>query len=227
MKLKLVVSILFFLQLAGICYSQEPELPWYKRHSERVFARYSHEFDTFDRYSFGFGVNLFAHVYTEFDFLGMVATSEDPYSIGQGNYSVAPLVFSAFCLLTGGFRKSPVYWGPDINLISALPMLLTNTRYIFPLFKGAYKYDHSVKYTYFPRFSLFVENSTDYFYNRNHKWAQIAPGAGLRVYFGHPYIEWGLSVGYKRAFQTDFSGRTHSKNIYFVGWGGDFLLCPV
>jgi hypothetical protein len=196
MNLRILIFIIFLTGLS-LSFAKEND------DAVRLVFNYSHEYYTIDRAEFGAGGEFMNFLNVESSIIGYSHISDDSYNKGKANSSLAPTCIGLFSSLLGLLTEAKSE--TSVALV-AIPVFLTNTMFYVPLEGHANVTVH---------IAPFIKNDTDYYMFREHKWGQITPGAGVRVFLRTT----GIALGVERAFQSDFKGNTRIENMFFFRIG--------
>lgn len=200
MKFKIVLLLIFSLITIPLL-SQTSKSDSLKNAHISMILKYTNDFHSNNRISTAASIAFFSNYLIEMDILAYDWLSKDCINSNRNNISIFPLIDLGLFYLTGNGK-----WENDWTI---LPLTLTNSSHQLYLFGNP---DYS-DYNKHPGFnlSLFTKNCTNIYIIQKIYWIEIAPGAGIKLY----YCPFALDIGFERKYQIVEKQRAKFEDGFF------------
>jgi hypothetical protein len=175
-------------------------------HNALIF-KHSNDFHSTNKTSIGVAYPVSKNYLIDFDLFQFAWINKDPFNEFERNVSVFP-IFDI------GIFLSTVYLIPNFDNFWILPAVYTNSSHNFFL-KGNPDYTFGNEKVGF-NIALFAKNNTSFYVFRKNNWFEVAPGAGVKLY----YRNFAIDLGYERRYQFVENERLKSKHGFFFSITG-------
>jgi len=221
MNPKQVAALLLLLIAVGLHgrlkydeYGVAPDSTYYESDQDFYFSlNYTHDLQTVSRYQISLESILTKNLYYEIPLTGITHIADDVHNDNKSNFSLIPTVGFVLLAFTHELLAEELHWVDfeDMEIVT----LLLNSNLYYPIltYRGKFMPPHQRQYFMRSRvnLSVYCKLENDWFIFRRNQWAQIAPGAGLRVEYGSRFAALYLQSGYENAFQFASNSKPQSQ----------------